>query len=101
MVPPLVSSEWLQIGTNADTIYGPMSGSTNGVIEDDRVIVAPKKTPEQVKFRWPPDLIEEVREIAKRTGRTMNEAGEMMMRWAVERAKHELEAAEPREKPRK
>lgn len=71
-----------------------MSAISYGVLEGEGVIVSPKKQPEQVKFRWDPDLIQEVRDIAERTGRTINEAGEMLMRWAVERAKTELELSD-------
>lgn len=61
------------------------------VLEGDGVIVPPKTEPKSVRFRWPPDLVEEIEAIAARTGRSMNEAGELMMRWAVERTKAELE----------
>lgn len=74
------------------TLYG-VSASVQGVVESKAVIVPPKTASVQVKFRWPPDLLDEIRAIAERTGRSQNEAGERLMRWAIERAKVELEMA--------
>ncbi len=74
---------------------GRMSSSVPGpkVVQSDAVIVPPKTQSVQVKFRWPPDIGVEIAAIAKRTNRSMNEAGELLMRWAIERAKQELDAA--------
>lgn len=57
------------------------------------MIVPPKKDPVNVKFRWDETLADDIKMIAEKTGRSMNETGEMLMRWAVERAKAELEFA--------
>jgi hypothetical protein len=70
-----------------------MGATTEGVVSTSSVIVPPKKPAEQVKFRWDPDLIQEVHALARRTNRSINETGEMLMRWAVDRAKTELEMA--------
>lgn len=53
----------------------------------------------QCNFRWPSDLPEEIRAIAERSGRSLNETGELLMRWAVERAKAEYEAVAETENP--
>lgn len=68
-----------------------MSVSAQSVVVPGGVIVSPKKPDGQVKFRWDPDLIDGIKEIAARTNRSINEAGELLMRWAVDRAKAELE----------
>lgn len=60
----------------------------------DMAVVPKKQEPMRAVFRWAPSLVDEIDEIAKATGRSRNEAGELLMRWAVERAKHELEMAE-------
>lgn len=71
------------------------------VVRADGVIVSPRKRPVQVKFRWDPDLAEELRQIAERTDRSINEAGELLMRWAIERSKAELDLAAESESPLK
>lgn len=58
------------------------------------MIVSPKKPTVQVKFRWDPDLKRELESIAERTGRTANETSELLIRWAIERAKQELDMAD-------
>lgn len=63
------------------------------MLRGDAVIVSPKKPPKQVKFRWDPDLVRELERLAERTGRTMTDTAELLMKWAVERAKAELELA--------
>lgn len=68
------------------------SSMSHAAIEDRAVIVSPKQKPEAVTFRWDPALLDEVRGIAKRTGRSINETGEMLMTWAVEASKRELAA---------
>lgn len=70
-----------------------MSATAEGVVGDGPVIVSPKKEPVQVKFRWDPSLLAELKELAERTDRSMNECGEMLIRWALERAKQELDEA--------
>lgn len=55
------------------------------------MIVSPKNPPVQVKFRWDPDLLEELKTLAEATNRTQNDTGERLMRWAIERAKAELQ----------
>lgn len=62
-------------------------------VEGGAVIVTPKVEPVQVKFRWDPAIRDELEAIAKRTHRTINETGEILIRWAIERAKEELELA--------
>lgn len=68
-----------------------MNTASRDVVGGRGVIVTEKKQPEQVKFRWDPALIQEIRAIAERTNRTINDVGETLMRWAVERSKAELE----------
>lgn len=71
------------------------------MVDGGTVIVSPKKPAAQVKFRWDPALRDELAALAERTGRTVNETGELLMRWAIQRAKEELELAgdtEPRRK---
>lgn len=55
------------------------------------MIVPPRAKATQVKFRWPPDLQAELAAIAEKTNRSINETGELLMRWAIERAKAELD----------
>jgi hypothetical protein len=58
------------------------------------MILPPKEAPIQVPFRLPPSLVAEMDELATRTNRSRNETAELLLRWAVERAKAELEAQE-------
>lgn len=55
------------------------------------VIVTPKRPPKELKFRWDPDLAARIERIAEETGRTVNDAAELLMRWAVERQELEME----------
>ena len=74
------------------------------MVRTSSVIVPPKEPPkdsevvEQVKFRWPRKDIERVKRIAEKTHRSMNEAGLLLMRWALDKSEAELEA-EPSPKP--
>jgi hypothetical protein len=68
-----------------------MSASAGNVVEGGPVIVSPKVKAREMKFRWDPELVREIEDIAARTHRTLNECGELLMRWAVERSKQELE----------
>lgn len=61
------------------------------VLGSEPVIVSPKKDPKPILFRWDPDLVAEIQAIAERTNRSVNETSELLVRWAVERAKAELE----------
>lgn len=70
-----------------------MSAQTYSVVEGGTVIVTPRKPPEQIKFRFDPDLIQGLRDLAERTNRSLNEVGEMLMMWALERATEELARA--------
>lgn len=71
-----------------------VSDLDSDVIVSEGVIVSPKKPAEQVKFRWDPDLVVQLKELADRTHRTINETGELLIRWAIERSKEELDRAE-------
>lgn len=57
-------------------------------------IVSKKSDPVRAVFRWDPALVEEIDRIAVATGRSRNEAAELMMRWAVDQTRRELEMAE-------
>lgn len=68
-----------------------MSATAVSLVRGGTVIVPPRTKPTQVKFRWPPDLQKELAAIAEKTNRSINETGELLMRWAIERAKAELD----------
>lgn len=54
--------------------------------------IVPKKEPRTATtLRVTPSLLQEIDEIAERTGRSRNDAIEFLLMWAVERAKQELE----------
>lgn len=58
------------------------------------MIITPKgekPRPAQINFRWDPDVITRLKRIADRTGHSINEAGELLMKWALGRAEVELE----------
>lgn len=56
------------------------------------MIIPPKEPATQVLFRLPPTLIREIDELAERTNRSRNDAVELLLRWAIATAKHELDA---------
>jgi hypothetical protein len=69
----------------------------------EAMIVPPKEPPIQVLLRLPPTLVAEMDALAERTNRSRNETAELLLGWAVERAKLELDVAEkakPAEKPK-
>lgn len=76
------------------------------MVRTSSVIVPPKEPPnipesevvEQVKFRWPRKDAARIKRIAEQTHRSMNEAGLLLMRWALDKAEAELKA-EPSPKP--
>lgn len=47
-------------------------------------VVIPKQPPVQLKFRWDAALVDELRAIAEATGNSMNDAAEMLVRFAIE-----------------
>ena len=68
-------------------------------------ILSKKSKPESLTFRWDPELFAELRALASETGRSLNETGEILMRWAVQEARRDLErqaartASEKKEEP--
>lgn len=75
-----------------------MSNDTASVVHDASMTkVLPHKREDppkesgrsQFKFVWPDDLIAEVKELAEVSDRSINEAGEILMRWAVQEARAE------------
>lgn len=54
--------------------------------------IVPKKAKHaKLTFRWSPDLVAEIDRIAEHTGRSQNECGEYLMRWAVQQALREID----------
>lgn len=70
------------------------------VIEGAGVIVPPKTKSKNITYSWSEDVIDKVRSIAHRQGRSVNETSELMMRWAIDRVEAELAAAGPPQKKR-
>lgn len=76
-----------------------MATDTQAVVQGPRVIL-PKKPSEgsvekneaQFHVWWKKDLIADIKALAKASGRSITEASELLMGWAVERAKQEYEA---------
>lgn len=52
------------------------------VLEDVGVILPPKK-PQQIKFRWDPDLVDELKKLTERSGHAEKDVAERLMEWAV------------------
>ena len=52
------------------------------VVEDEGVILPPRK-PQQIKFRWDPDLVEELKKLTERSGHAEKDVAERLMGWAV------------------
>lgn len=75
-----------------------MNSVTESVVHGDvmnKTVLPPKSADEpkeqrvQKKFLWPPDLCDEIDELAKVSDRSINETGEILMRWAAEKARVE------------
>ena len=62
----------------------PIAAMTANTNKDHAPVVPSRPKTEQVKFRWPPELIQEIRDVARRSGRTINDAGELLMRFALD-----------------
>lgn len=52
------------------------------VVEDEGVILPPRK-PQQIKFRWDPDLVDELKQLTARSGHAEKDVAERLMSWAV------------------
>src|SRR5580765_1185402 len=81
--------------TSRGGMVKPRGGSkmNAGVIGTGTVILPPKVSKEDLKspmFRWHPDTVARIKRIAEMQGYSVNEAGEMLMRWAIEATEKEL-----------
>lgn len=78
-----------------------MGTEATGLVDDEGVKILPHKeeeqekpeTHEQFKVVWPKDLTADIRRLADLSGRSIKDASEKLMRWAVNRAMSEYEAA--------